>query len=605
MTAAVAPRHTDVSAAVIQAGIAAHRAGRLDEAKQAYLNALRIDAECSDAWHLLGVVVQQLGEPAVAIQFIARAIEIAPSHAVYYANLAAAMHALHRLDDAVTLYREALRIDSRLAEAACNLGKTLQQLERDAEALEAYRHAIDADPGHGDAHFGCAQLLTWRGLHDDAMHAFARMLTAQSLPAAGRCAYARALLKQDRLGEAREQYAAYKSALPASSRLKGTPAELLPLSTAQALCAQRGWRYLEVLPARTLCIPQPRFVNPAVDVGAATGRLHALYVAELRDAEAFGWHDLVVANAPRKAVYDLAARDTDDTVECEDALVQCATTRHAIVDGVCESGLELPRARLLAGRGWDSYAHWLIEFLPRLMLFEQAGGYGDWPVLVDAGLRPQQLEGLRLLLDEAQLVPLPAHTRCRVGRLALASDPSGMRMQSYRPRAVPSARGAVVAPEALTFLRERFLGAACGSPALRHGRRLYISRRRQTAFRRLLNEAQLEALFTARGFEVVYPEELSFKEQVRLFSAAAVVAGPAGSNMINLVFAPPGARILLLAMWHPRLNYHFFANLAHLLGQDLVHVLGRIVALHEYYYQSDFEVDARDVERGLKLLDVD
>ena len=75
--------------------------------------------------------------------------------------------------------------------------------------------------------------------------------------------------------------------------------------------------------------------------------------------------------------------------------------------------------------------------------------------------------------------------------------------------------------------------------------------------------------------------------------------------MIDTIFCNPGTRIVMLAMWHPRINYHFFANIAHQLGHQLVHVLGRIVARHDYYYQSDFMIELDDVRRALRRLDME
>jgi capsular polysaccharide biosynthesis protein len=102
--------------------------------------------------------------------------------------------------------------------------------------------------------------------------------------------------------------------------------------------------------------------------------------------------------------------------------------------------------------------------------------------------------------------------------------------------------------------------------------------------------------------EVVYPEQMSFAEQVRVFSEANVIVGPAGSNMINAVFAPAYARILILACWNPRINYYFFSNLAQLCGQRLSYVLGRVAGRHIYGYQNDYIIDLADVRSALRQI---
>ena len=593
-------------AALIEAGVAAHRRNATEEARRHYLDALQRDPQCADAWHLIGVLMQQLGGAEASIQFIARAIELSPGRAVYYANLGTALHALKRLDEAAHMYRQALALDPAYLDAACNLGNTLFQLERDDDAVRAYAEAIAIAPRDGRAWYGLGQMLFALERDSEALDAFQRAVDASPDDAEARLALGRSLLLLGDLPAAQAQYRAHKTLLLATAPLRHTREEVLPVQSVARFCAEGRRAYWQLLPERRFALAAPAFDNPVVEVPAAAGVLAPAYVASVGPADVFGWHDAVVAHAPRTVLYDMATRQGSRALECEHGNARFVSARHALIDGHRESGERIPRGLLLAGRGWDSYAHWVVDFLPRLMLFEQCPEYAHWPILVDAGLYPQQMEGLRQLAGSARaIVALERDTRYTVDELVVASDLSGMRRQSYRPRALPRGDGAVVAPEALSFLRTRLLGAAAQRQAPADGRRLFVSRRHQTSFRRLVNEALLEQVFVDHGFEVIHPETMSFADQVRLFNGASVVAGAAGSNMIDTIFCGPGTRILMLAMWHPRLNYHFFANTAALLGQQLLHVLGRIVARHDYYYQSDFMVEPDDVRHALRLLDID
>lgn len=65
-------------------------------------------------------------------------------------------------------------------------------------------------------------------------------------------------------------------------------------------------------------------------------------------------------------------------------------------------------------------------------------------------------------------------------------------------------------------------------------RRIFLSRR--TAKRACLNGAELEAVFVDHGFEVLFPEDHSLGEQVRLFRSAEVIAGYAGTGMFQIAF---------------------------------------------------------------------
>ncbi len=63
---------------------------------------------------------------------------------------------------------------------------------------------------------------------------------------------------------------------------------------------------------------------------------------------------------------------------------------------------------------------------------------------------------------------------------------------------------------------------------------------------RFTNEAVVEAVFRANGFEVVHPERLGFAEQVRLFSERRTIVGPVCSAFHTSIFSPPRSRLLCL-----------------------------------------------------------
>jgi len=602
---AAVEEHGETSAqALIDAGVRAHRAGALDEAKKCYLEVLQRTPTCADAWHLVGILVQQMGDAEGSIKFIARAIELSPQQAMYYSNLGTALHEIKRMEEAIAFYRHALHLDPNFADAAYNLGNTCAWLERDEEAAAAYLQALDAEPGSIRARLGLGQLFFGVQMDAEADEQYRLAVEADPGSADAQFLLGRSLLNAGDADAALRHYRLFKEALCAKPSLPNPGEELLPLQSIATFCETNARAYRELIGERTFQVPAPLFDNPVADVSVQTGVLAPAYVAHVGAAEVFGWQDTVIAQTPRTVLYDMPTRLGSRALECEHGIAKYVTANHAILDGAKESNVRIPRGVMLAGRGWDSYAHWIIDFLPKFLLLEQCPEYADWPLLVDSGLYPQQIESLRQVVGlRREFRPLAAHTRYKVDDLVIASDLSGMRMQSYRARALPDGNGAVVAPEALAFLRQRMLGDGALRHATSDGRRLYVSRRRQTTFRRLINECVIEQLFVEHGFEVIYPETMPFADQVRAFNDASLVAGAAGSNMIGTIFCGAGTRILMLAMWHPRLNYHFFSNIAHLLGHHLLHVLGRIVTRHDYYYQSDFMVEPDDVRHALRSLD--
>jgi capsular polysaccharide biosynthesis protein len=94
-------------------------------------------------------------------------------------------------------------------------------------------------------------------------------------------------------------------------------------------------------------------------------------------------------------------------------------------------------------------------------------------------------------------------------------------------------------------------------------RRFFCGRERKT--RRCSNEANIERIFADAGFEIVFPEHLSFSTQVAMFQNAEVVAGYAGSALFTMIFCSQPKRVLMLS------SESYSANNEYLIGAVLGH----------------------------------
>ncbi|MEZ5730943.1 MAG: glycosyltransferase 61 family protein [Paracoccaceae bacterium] len=121
-------------------------------------------------------------------------------------------------------------------------------------------------------------------------------------------------------------------------------------------------------------------------------------------------------------------------------------------------------------------------------------------------------------LPPVRIVTVPT----RVGRLILGEQGLGAgEMMSGRP-------------ESRAYLRRRFSGVAAEGA----GRRLYITRSGLAARRgRLFDEAGLEVLFEAAGYEVVRPEERPLRDQIAMLRGASHVVGADGTPFHLLGFS--------------------------------------------------------------------
>lgn len=149
-----------------------HRAGRLDDAEQDYRAIVKADPKCAEAWHLLGVVALQRGDPETAEALIEKALDLAPDNAKFLNNYGVAAERRGEMRDAAARFAKSAAIDPDFAEAHCNHGTALQALGRTEEAKHAFARALALEPGHARAHSNLGAALRASGDIDDAVGHF-------------------------------------------------------------------------------------------------------------------------------------------------------------------------------------------------------------------------------------------------------------------------------------------------------------------------------------------------------------------------------------------------------------------------------------------------
>ena len=126
---------------LLTAGLAHHRSGNLQLARETYNVVLTIDPRQADALHLLAV--SYLNEhPGEAESLIRRAISSDKRNPLYYSNLAVALRNQNRFEEALAMYDKALRRKPDYLEAHLNRGLTLLALRRPFDAIAAFGAAL-------------------------------------------------------------------------------------------------------------------------------------------------------------------------------------------------------------------------------------------------------------------------------------------------------------------------------------------------------------------------------------------------------------------------------------------------------------------------------
>lgn len=78
-------------------------------------------------------------------------------------------------------------------------------------------------------------------------------------------------------------------------------------------------------------------------------------------------------------------------------------------------------------------------------------------------------------------------------------------------------------------------------------KKIYLSRSQLLKDKRkLVNELEIEKIFSSFGFDIIYPEKLNLDQQIEIISQADVVSGPSGSALHNAAFMKEGSLLMSL-----------------------------------------------------------
>jgi Tfp pilus assembly protein PilF len=131
---------------VFEAGVAAEKAGRLDEAEKDFRLVLQRAGNVAFVHNNLGTVYQQRGDHARAIAQFREAIHLQPTYVAPHVLLGASLLATNKVPEAVRELERAVKLEPRQTLPRLELAKAYGRANNLAAMLEQYRALREFDP---------------------------------------------------------------------------------------------------------------------------------------------------------------------------------------------------------------------------------------------------------------------------------------------------------------------------------------------------------------------------------------------------------------------------------------------------------------------------
>lgn len=223
--------------------------------------------------------------------------------------------------------------------------------------------------------------------------------------------------------------------------------------------------------------------------------------------------------------------------------------------------------------------HWIIDCLPRLYALTRIDE-SNINLIYNKDIDKNQLEIINFFLDNRfKLIPIDSKEIWLIERYIFPSFATN-RCSGYMPM------------KYLNFIKQGIINGYQIKTNEKKNR-IYVSRKKVRK-RKLLNEEEFYQLLKKYNFRRIFPEDLTFKEQVRIFNSAEVIISVHGAGLTNIIFSE---NLKVIELFPPNfIRTHYFM-LSKALGFKYKYGIG-----YDVDNQLNFRVDLLKVENIIKIL---
>jgi capsular polysaccharide biosynthesis protein len=232
--------------------------------------------------------------------------------------------------------------------------------------------------------------------------------------------------------------------------------------------------------------------------------------------------------------------------------------RHSIASQVIPTGIF---GGSMAPHNWF---HWIIDTLPTLYQARfLPPEFDDFPLLVPSGAlrRENWRAALDAVADGRRVIGVSDDRLVKVNNLVFLEGAT--RANPHSSLGAVSGRISVrkdLLIEYRDFILDHFDLSSVGAIS---GVRIFLARKAEDV--RRYNQPEVVEMLSKHGFKPVFLEDLTFRESIRLFRSAEIIAGPHGAGLANLLFCTSKTGTLMWT-WAGLLEDNWYQNIAYVSG---------------------------------------
>lgn len=319
----------------------------------------------------------------------------------------------------------------------------------------------------------------------------------------------------------------------------------------------------------------------------------AVFVAILTDVTIVGGTGTVIAKD--FLLLDELKNDTEERLLFRYGPVK-RTEKNKVLVAIDREKVEVPKAINLCGFAAANYYHFTMEILSRLDYLNGIEEVKNWPILVDSDVKKysQFIELLDVVRENREVIFVDESKQVKVSRLAQISMNTWMPI-NVRNRDMFKISDNVIAKSGIDNIRnhvEQYM-----KPQTE--RKIYISRK-NTKLSRIRNEEKLIPYFIEAGFEIVHTENLTYIEQIELFSSSKCVVGATGAALTNLIYCQPNTVVGCLIP--EEYKFAIYSSIAYYIDAKVLFLNVDITSKHTYIAGDVCKADEEQCKRYIRAL---